>query len=194
MRCKIITLFIFFIIPMGAFTQSLSFKIGWLRTSYNELKENSGSSDKQLAYIQNFPSDSTSFMDIFQPADYKHLYKESHDYINTFFSLSTNHPNEIIDKSINIGEYLIWQGDATGDMQHGIVDLGNSNTKIFASKLHSLTQSHKAHLISFLADVENFTAYPQYQSLINSLNKIGEKTLADEFVNARTLRESEKNH
>jgi len=176
---------------LSSFAQSLSKEV---QTAWNKLKNDSTSKQKQLGYIQAFPENGRQFKAVFNPHDFKQLYKDSYQYIETFLSLSKVYPAKVIDKSIDIGRELVWEADATGQIQEGIVELGNENTRLFVNKVKSLTSDQKKHLITFLADVENHKAYTIYQQLIDSLKRINEPELASQFIKARALRMKQRDH
>jgi hypothetical protein len=160
--------------------------------AYGLLIENPASNQAQLGYIRAFPADKAIFMTVFQPKHFGQLYHNSHEYITAFLNLAKYHPQLIIDKSVSIGKDLIWEADATGDIQNGIMTLSVTYPDLFIKKLKTLTRVQQKNLITFLADVENHPAYPHYQQLIDILNKKRETRLATRFIDARTVREKEK--
>ena len=97
----------------------------------------------------------------------------------------------MINKSIDIGKNLRWEADAVGYLQHGIVALGNNYTSLFILKINSLSPEEQSNLISFLADVENHDAYPEYKQLIKSIKVAGRTDLADKFITAMNQREKQ---
>ena len=182
------------LISNAVFAQSLSQTSQKIKIAYDELKSDSSSNRKQLAYLTEFPNNSGTFMAVFMPPDFGELYSDSYKYIEALIGLAKTYPSKVIKKSLNIGKGLKWEADATGQMQQSIVELGNKNIHIFSQQLNSLPTIEAAHLITFLADVENHKAYPEYQQLIESLQRIGENQLATKFIAARALREKSSNH
>jgi hypothetical protein len=191
---KTIIIFLSFLFSNAVLAQSLSQTSQKIKTAYDELKNEPASNQKKLTYLKVFPQNKEQFMAVFDPDDFKELYSESFKYIDAFISLAQNYPAAVINKSINIGKNLKWEADATGQMQHSIVLLGNQHIALFLKKIDTLSPIEEAHLIAFLADVENHKAYHEYQQLIESLQRIGENKLANKFINARALREKVKNH
>lgn len=172
-----------------SFCQPLSADSKNVKAAYDELAKHADSKQKQLAYLKAFPENKKQFLEVFGAADFGQLYKGSHEYITAFFELSKKHPAAVIDKSINIGKDLIWDADAVGDLQHSIVEMGNEHTSTFARKVNALTAQQRNNLAKFLADVENHKTYPEYQALIDALNKIHQVKLAGRLIKARTERE-----
>jgi len=173
-----------------AFAQQLSTKSKQVKSAYSQLKERPDSKTYQLNYISIFPSDTAQFLRVFAPPDFSQL-NDGFDYIEGFFSLAKNHPVAVISKAVDIGKDLKWNADAVNYLQHGIVELGNKYTRLFIQKINSLNPKEQTNLITFLADVENHHAYPEYKQLIRAINDAGEKGLADQFTDAMHKREKQ---
>ncbi len=185
-----LTIFLFLIAPADlAFAQQLSTKSKQVLTVYNQLQSCPGSKTCALNYIEVFPDDTAQFLRVFAPADFGQLYKSSDNFIDEFFKLSRYHSVLVINKAIDIGKDLKWDADAVGYLQHGIVALGNRYTRLFILKINSLKPKEQSNLITFLADVENHDAYPEYKKLIKSINDAGRTDLADKFKTAMIQRE-----
>ena len=176
------------------FSQALSPAATKLKTAYVQLKIYPGAKPKQLAYLKAFPQNKQQFTEIFDPSNFGQLYKNSLEYINSFFGLAQNYPDEIMEKSINLGKNMEWRADAIGFLQNGIMELATQRTQLFATKVKALPVHDIDNLIKFLADEEGIKNDLQYQHLIDILRKHGDSGLADKFVAARTAREKEKDH
>ena len=160
--------------------------------AYQLLIKNPGSTKAQLGYINAFPADKVIFMAVFEPDSSKQLSYNCDLYINAFVELAKRYPSRVISKSVAIGKDLVWEADATGVMQNGIMTLSVTYPDLFIKKLKTLTTGQQHNLITFLADVENHHAYPHYQQLIDILNQKKETALVTAFIDARTAREKEK--
>ena len=193
MKTLIICFFLILIFNKG-FTQSLSEASKKVKIAFEVLKNHPDSKPKQLAYLKVFPQNKQQFIEIFDPVDFSQLYSDSFQYIDAFIALAKDYPTDVIDKSINIGKDLKWEADAIGDLQRSIVKLGNQNIDIFSKEVNALPTIETGHLIAFLADVENHKAYPEYQQLIEALQRIGENKLAAKFIKARAFRERNNHH
>lgn len=180
--------------PVLSFSQALSARSKQIKNAYEELENDTGSKKNQLTYLHIFPTSSKEFKEIFDPKDFGQLYNDSYKYIEAFVKLDKYYPMQVIDKAVDIGKNLIWDADATGQIQQEIVNMGNKYIAVFIKKLESLASNEKAKLITFLADVENHKAYPEYQQLIQSLDNNGQHNLAKQFTDARSRREAENNH
>ena len=62
---------------------------------------------------------------------------------------------------------------------------------MFGQLLKRLTPQKQTQLITFLADAENFYAYPDYEDIIKHLKGLGESGLANKFIEARKKREKQ---
>ncbi|MBS1524029.1 MAG: hypothetical protein JST19_00180 [Bacteroidetes bacterium] len=173
-----------------ALPQQLSTKSKQVKSAYIQLKEHPDSKTYQLNYINIFPKDTTQFLSVFNPPGYGQL-SDGFDYIEGFFRLAKYHPVAVISKAVDIGKDLKWDADAVNYLQHGIVELGNKFTRLFIQKVNSLSPKEQSNLITFLADVENHAAYPEYKQLIKAINDHGQKDLADQFTDAMQKREKQ---
>jgi hypothetical protein len=175
------------------YAQQLSSKAKQIISAFAQLKKHPDSKEDQLNYIKIFPENSTEFLQIFDPSDFGQLYDDSYQYIEAFVKLGKYYPIAIIKRSITIGKSLVWQADATGQIQQEIVLMGNTHPAIFIKLVKSLNAKEQIHLITFLADAENYSAYPEYKQLIKSITNAGEKRLAKQFIDAMHKREKQ-NH
>jgi hypothetical protein len=182
----------------------LLFKVGYsqtliaealkVKTAYDNLSADTNSGKLQQVYITSFPSNTNSFLKVFQTEKFDQLYMDSYKYIDVFEKCATNFPAEVIDKCVDIGKNLVWDADAVGQLQHISVNLAVSHTAIYVTKYKTLSSKEQSSLINFYADVENHSAYPEYQELINKLNLIGENNIAKDLETARTIRKRKRDH
>ena len=165
-----------------------------VKIAFNKLQSNKTNEELQNQYIKAFPSDTKTFLKVFHSDKFDQLYSQSYEYVQTLKLCANNLPNEVVNKSIDIGKNLVWDADATGYLQHLIVELSYQNPNSFISKCKSLNTSEKDKLISFLADVENHKAYKIYQKLIDKLNELGYKEISNKLIRAREIRKLAKDH
>lgn len=191
-KFAIACLLLFTALQNASFCQTLSNDSKKVSAAYEVLEKHPNLKRAQLSYLQAFPGDKSRFLAVFDPENFGQLYSRSDKFIAAFAGLASTFPAEVINKSIKIGKDLIWQADATGYLQHAIVQMGNEHTNIFATKLNALPAQQQNNLAKFLADAENHKAYPEYQALIDALNRIYQTKLAALFVKARAEREKIK--
>jgi hypothetical protein len=89
---------------------------------------------------------------------------------------------------MGLGKDAHYEADAPSHLQQVTAVYGSQHTKLFAELLKELPAQKQSQLISFLADVENHAAYPQYQDIIGRLKATGERDLAGRFEEARNKR------
>ena len=178
--------------PDRLLSQQLSVDANRVKQAWEKLSQSPNSKEAQLIYVNTFPDSKKLFMEIFQPDDFKQLYPDSHKYVDSFAGSAKYYPREVIGKSVNIGKDLVWEADATGELQYAIVELGSKYPMLFSNKVKTLSATEIDRLVKFLSDIENFQAFPEYQRLIDSLNKTGSTSLANKFIKARELRKKVK--
>jgi hypothetical protein len=182
----------------------LLFKIGYsqtliadamkVKTAFDNLSVDTNSKKLQQAYIAAFPSDTNTFLKVFQTEMFDQLYMDSYKYLEAFEKCAIIFPTEVIGKCVDIGKDLVWEEDAVGQLQHMSVKLAIKHVIVFVSKYKTLDGKEQNQLINFYADVENHSAYPEYQELINTLNSIGEKGIAKELETVRAIRKGRHDH
>lgn len=166
-----------------------------IRESYEKFMSNRDSKELQLEYIKSFPENADLFKKVFHPEKFDQLYKYSHDYIMNFSELSADYP-------ILVGEKLIklciglkkWDADAVGYIQHSTMEYANSNYSSFTKLIKELSSQDLGTLITFLADVENHTAYTEYKNLMEKFKLNNETEIFELFKSAKETRTDQKDH
>ena len=139
----------------------------------------------QEHYLQTFPHDYKSFLDLFDLDD--ELY-DGHDFIDVLPSLARNHDTQVATLLIGLCKDAHIEADAP-TLQLAAVAYGSQHAKSFAKLLKQLPTEKENHLITFLADVENHRGYAEYQSIIDRLKGLEEQDLANKFEEARKKKE-----
>jgi hypothetical protein len=165
-----------------------------IKLAYEKLSADTSSKKLIQDYIFSFPSDTKTFLNVFQSSSFDQLYTTSYIYLTALKNCAEAFPAEVISKCVDIGKNLVWDADAVGDLQKISVSLAGSYPRDFISKFNTLSITEQDSLITFYADVENHRAYHIYQKLIDALTTIGEKNLADKFVKARDERIKRPDH
>ena len=166
-----------------------------IKKAYEDFMSNPESKDLQLEYIKIFPENAELFKKVFHPEKFDQLYKYSHDYIINFTELSADYP-------ILVGEKLItlciglkkWDADATGHIQHSTMEYANLNYTSFIRLIKELSNQDLETLITFLADVENHSAYTEYKKLMEKLKSNNETELFELFKSTKETRMSQKDY
>jgi hypothetical protein len=162
-----------------------------LRDALSELQKKPNDPTVQEQYLQAFPQDYKSFLRLF---DYPNgeLYDGSEFILDVWSSLAKNHETEVGRLLVQLSKDARYDADAPNYLKHETVIYGGQHTKTFAALLQQLAPAERAKLITFLADAENFAAWPEFQRLVDSLNSVGQEGLAQQFEAARTAREKRK--
>lgn len=142
----------------------------------------------QKEYLQAFPHDYKEFLALF---DFGHELYDGHDFIDPLPSLGSQHPVELGELLIGLSKDAHYEADAPNYLRHATATYAVEHSQMFARFLKQLPPAKQQQLITFLADIENFRAYPEYQEIVDHLKGIGERKLAIDFEEARAKREKE---
>lgn len=191
---RIITTLIFLLLLKTTFSQTLIPASEKIKTSFEKLAADTSNKKLQADYIKAFPSDTKTFLSVFQTKTFDQLYSDSHKYLNELEKCATNFPKDVIDKCIDISKNLVWDADAVGQLQHLNIKLFSQNVNVFIDKFNTLDNKEQDALINFYADVENHNAYKIYQNLIDKLNTSGQTAISKKLELARTNRQKRRDH
>ena len=153
------------------------------------LRSNPNDSAVQERYLRAFPHQYTGFMNFFDT--YHELSSNSHDYIGALPSLGKGHDIELGKLLVGLAKDAHYEADALSDLQQVTAAYGGEHPTTLARLLKQLPLPKQNQLITYLADVENHSAYREYQRIIDQLKGIGEGQLAARIEEARTKREME---
>ena len=142
----------------------------------------------QERYLKIFPHDFASFMNLF---GFDHPLYDGAQYILALSPLGKTHPMEVGKLLIALAKDAHHEADAPNFLQQVTAAYAAQHTKMFAQLLKGLTPQKQTQLITFLAGAENFHAYPEYEEIIKHLKGLGERDLANRFVEARKKREKQ---
>jgi hypothetical protein len=171
--------------------QNLSPPARRLTNALADLRNNPNDSDVEERYLNAFPRSYADFLSLF---DYRRELADGHDYIDVLPSLAKLHDEEVGALLWDSARALARTLTPPSSLQAGTATYGSQHTATFAILLEKLSPADRAHVISFLADVENFRGYPEYQTIIDNLKKSRQHALANEFEAARTKRQSAPNN
>lgn len=166
-----------------------------IKTAFEQLDKEPDSKEIQKKYIEIFPDDSDIFKKVFDSPKFDQLYKDSHIFIFKLAELSESNPDEVGQKLVKlcIG-FKKWDADAIGYVQHVTISYANSHYNNFMKIIKGLKQQNLVILATFLADVENHSAYKEYSIFQKKLEANGEQYLYNMFDNAKKDRISRKDH
>jgi len=139
----------------------------------------------QERYLDAFPQTYKSFLELF---DFNHPLYDGHEYVETLYSLVGSHELEVGRLLVQLSKDAHYDADAPSYLQNATATFGSQHIEIFLALLKQLPVGEQANLITFLADVENHQAYPEYQLIIDHLKALDERSFARKFVAARAKR------
>jgi len=166
-----------------------------VKTAYDNLIMNPQNKEIQKRYINDFPDNADVFKQVFHSPTFDQLYMDCHLYIYKFAELSKDFPSLVGDKLINLCIGLKeWDADAIGHIQHVTMGFANSNYSDFIGQIEKLDNQDLKTLATFLADVENHSAYGDYQKFMEKLKLNNETEIFELFKSAKETRMSQKDH
>ena len=157
-----------------------------LRMAWVELQKKPDDSITQEEYLTVFPHDYKSFLKLFGLN--RELYDDGYEYVAILPTLATRRERQVGTLLVQLCEDAQYDADAPSYLQHAMAAYGTQHTQMFVTLLKRLPPGKQAHVIAFLADVENPTAYPEYQSIIDRLKMLGDSDVARKFEIAREKR------
>jgi hypothetical protein len=161
-----------------------------LKDAWDEMQRKPNDPIIQKRYLAVFPHDYKSFLDLFVNHEFPDV---GHEYIAVLPTLAKSHEREVGKLLVRLSEDAHYEADAPGDLRQAMATYGSQHTQMLVRFLKSLPRGKQAQLIAFLADVENPAAYPEYQSIIDHLNVLGDNDVANKFEIAREKRSKEPN-
>ncbi len=156
-----------------------------LADALTELQKKPDDPEVQERYLDAFPHDYKAFLSLF---DLGRELSDGHDYIRILPSLAKHHELEVGQLLVQLSKDAHYEADAPSYLQRATAQYANRHTESFVKLVHQLSPRKRSRLVTFLADVENHGAYPEYQGIIDHLNALGQKHLAKEFEAAREKR------
>jgi hypothetical protein len=166
----------------------LSRKVTKLSAALAELRNSPNDRTAQMRYLDAFPKTYKEYLQFFDVG--RSLY-DGHEYVDVISTLAANYELAVGNTLVSLSQDAEYDADAPAYLQHATSGYAGQHTKTFVSLLKRLPSAKEANLITFLADVENHRAYPQYQLIIDHLKALGETALASKFELARAERKKQ---
>jgi len=161
-----------------------------LRHALSQLQRDPNNRGFQREYIRVFPHDYKVFLELF---DLDHPLYDGADFIAVLSSLDKTFDTEVGNLLIELSKDAHYEADAPGYLQNATAVFASQHTETFLSSLKRLPADKQGHLVGFLADVENFRSYPEYQLIIDHSIALGEVSIARQFESARAKRSQQPN-
>ena len=186
---------VIFNLTVSSQTDKLMPEAQTIKSDYENLLKNPDNKDLQKRYINDFPNSADDFKRIFHSPTFDQLYMDSHMYIFKLNELSKNYSDLVGEKLIGLCIGLKkWDADAIGHIQHTTIGYANANYSDFVRLIKKISLEDLNTLVTFLADVENHSAYGYYQDFMDKLKLNNETELFDLFKKAKEKRINQKDH
>ena len=182
-----VALFVLATLPPIAYAQEkpLSREARELSDALTEMKSHPGDAAAEERYLKAFPRTYKDFLRLFGcPGELC----DGHDFILRLPALAQRHEREVGNLLVELSKDAEKEADAPTYLQQAPAIYASHYTKTFATLVNQLTRKQRMSLVDFLADVENHSAYKDYQETIDHLKSIGQNRLANEFEVARKKR------
>jgi hypothetical protein len=163
----------------------LSTKVTKLSAALGELRKSPHDRTAQMRYLEEFPKTYKEYLQFFDLG--KPLY-DSHEYVDVISQLAANYELAVGSILVNLSQDAHYDADAPAYLQRATSGFAGQHTQTFVGLLKGLPWVKETNLITFLADVENHRAYPEYQLIPDHLKALGEIALANKFELARAER------
>lgn len=162
-----------------------------LAEALTSLRSSPEYSTTQERYLKTFPHDYREFLNLF---DVNHDLYDGHDFVDALNLAGNGHEAELGELLVGLAKDAHYDSDAPSYLQQITAVYAGQHAKTFAGLLKQLPFQKQTQLITFMADVEAHYSYPEYQAIIDGLNRIGEGKLATRFEEARKKRKKQSHH
>jgi hypothetical protein len=120
--------------------------------------------------------------------DLNHELYDGRDFIDALSLTGKDHSAELGALLVGLAKDAHYDADAPNSLQQVMAVYAGHDPKTFAELCKQLPPQKQTQLITSLADAESHYSYPEYQAIIDGLERIGEDKLAIRFEEARTER------
>jgi hypothetical protein len=188
-----ILVFMLLLLGVNADAQEKQFspKARELAEALAALRSSPDDSATRQRYLKTFPRDYREFLSLF---DLNHDLYDGHEFIDALPLAGKGHEAELGELLVGLAKGAHYDSDAPSYLQQITAVYAGQHAKTFAGLLKQLPLQKQSQLITFLADVEAHYSYPEYQAIIDGLNRIAEDKLATRFEEARKKREKQTHH
>lgn len=187
--CRSLGLIVLIVAASHASPTHLSLRARKLNEALTILKKSPLDSAAQQHYLNAFPHTYKEFLQLF---DLNRELYDGYRYISVLPSLGRFHEHELGKLLIELAKDAESQADAPTYLQEVIRGYANQHTRSFADIVGTLGPSERRRLVHFMSDFETVARDRQQQEIIDSLRKLRNRVLANEFEAARAARASVK--
>ena len=150
--------------------------------------------EAEARYLALFPKTfaefTKTFAHTFTPEGlyYQELEKTSWQHLELLEQLAVKYPRAVLDIWLSVSANAHYDADAVSQLQHQLAEYAAKDTKTFATEIMTKSDAQRRNIITFLADVENHSAYEDYATILNNLEKLGQTKLRRLFLDAKAKR------
>jgi len=160
-----------------------------------QIAEATPTQSAEMAYLNAFPATFQRFKFTFYgETGIGELYDKVQDHLTLLEKLSKKYPAKVLSIWLNVATSGESDADAIGILQFQLANYAAYNTKQFAEAISSRPPKQRLSIIKFLADVENHSAYQEYQRAVENLRVLGFKELVKQFLRAKEERQKQQDH
>lgn len=151
--------------------------------------ENPNDEKVKIQFIDEFPSNFETYISVFDRGDSGELYKNSYIYIDLLGDLANEYPQKVISLLLSLSKNAMYLGtDATGYLHIAMAGCAANHFDVFLKTIKKMPIQEQKNVSAFIADVENFDAYPEFATILRLLKTHKETKLYQMFLNSKKER------
>lgn len=168
-----------------SYAQPMTFQSKRLKYLYDQLEKQPKAPALQIQYIQEFPADKFTFIDVFDSHEDDQLTVMGSEYVQTFRKIGIDFPDLALLKSIRIGKDLpAWSAGPVAELQKGIYLMTHKNPQLFLDIVRELKKDEQTGLARFLYSSPDGNKNINFDILTDILEQAGEKKIRKRFSEA----------
>ena len=150
-----------------------------------KIYENPDNKKLKMQFLNDFPSDFMTFVDIYHPHNLKELYPQSHTFLHLLDNISNEYPLESVKLLISLSKDGKWKADATGYLQRITTDFIIQNYQVFITEFKKLSSEEQKSLSKFIADFEAIAFDQDYESILELFQRNNEQKFYAMFLDSK---------
>lgn len=171
------------LIQAYAYGQPMSLQAKKLKYLYQAMIAQPHAPVIKMQYIAAFPDNKVDFMDVFNHHTQDQLAAKSTDYVKVFRKLGYDYSDSVMVKAIAIGkEMSAWSEGPVDELQKAIYYITNKKPMLFVTTVAALKKTEQAALAQFLISGEDQKKNENYDTLLDILDKAGERKIHKIFA------------
>lgn len=139
-------------------------------------------------FLKDFPKTFSEFRQIFNPSNFKELYDGSYVFLKMFDDILKERPQDTVEVLLGLSVNATYDADAPGKLQHILANFICNNYDFFISPFSKLASSSQQNIVTFVCDVEDYSAYAEFDCIVRVLKEKGNAELEKRFLAAKKER------